>query len=122
MVVIHIKNSETDTFLYETTTATKNDDLIRDIVNVWNMRIRLAQLVGGLRELAKYGPMKQPDKAGLDEINERFDNATIAKNEHYQADPTGARTGNGPGPQLAETMERVACDTESILDKVGSSY
>jgi hypothetical protein len=31
----------------------------------------------------------------------------IAKGEHYRADPTGKRTGNGVSPQLMETMERV---------------
>ena len=32
------------------------------------MRARLMQLVGGIREMAKYGPMKQPDKAGIDTV------------------------------------------------------
>ncbi len=122
MVVIHIKNSETDSFLYETTVDTTNDALIRDLVAVWNLRIRLMQLVGSLRELSKYGPMKPPDKAGLDEINERYENMSISKNEYYQPDPTGMRTGNGPGPQLSETIERVISDTESVLDKVSSKH
>jgi hypothetical protein len=92
MVVIQIKRNEVDTFLYETTCDTPNDDMIRNLVSnlflfflvvswskkniffiykkvaVWNMRIRLQQLVGSIRELAKYGPMKPPDKAGLDEV------------------------------------------------------
>jgi hypothetical protein len=34
------------------------------------------------------------------------------------ADPAGARTGNGVGPQLSETIERVACDAEAAIDKV----
>jgi hypothetical protein len=37
-------------------------------VEVWNLRLRLMQLSGGIREAARYGPMKQPDKAGLDEV------------------------------------------------------
>jgi hypothetical protein len=68
MVVIQIKQGENDSFLYETTCSTSNDFMIRDIVEVWNLRIRLLQLCGAIRELAKYGPMKQPDKAGLDEV------------------------------------------------------
>jgi hypothetical protein len=32
------------------------------------MRLRLQQLCGGIRELARHGPMKPPDKAGLDEV------------------------------------------------------
>ncbi len=68
MVVIHVKQSDADSFLYETTCSTSNDEMIRDVVEVWNLRIRLLQLCGAIIELAKYGPMKQPDKAGLDDV------------------------------------------------------
>ena len=37
-------------------------------VKIWNLRIRLRQLSSAIRELGKYGPMKSPDKAGLDEV------------------------------------------------------
>lgn len=52
------------------------------------------------------------------QVHERYNNEAIPKNEHYQADPTGLRTGCGPGPQLVEVFERVACDAESILSEV----
>ncbi len=120
MVVIQIKNSDADTFLYETTTDTSVDFLLRDLTNIWNLRLRLQQLTGALGELAKYGPMKPPDKAGLDEINEKFSQITVDKNEYYQPDPTGARTGHGIGPQLTETFDRVIADTLSVLDKVSA--
>ena len=117
MVVVQIKTGEqqNDSFLYECTCDASADAVIRDIVNIWNTRLRLAQLVGGVRELAKHGPMKHPDKAGLDVVQEEHGGVVIEKNEYYQADPLGARTGNGPGPQLAATMERVAADAEALL-------
>ena len=121
MVVIQIKK-ENDSFLYETSCEKSNDYVVRDLVNVWNLRLRLQQLVGGLRELALYGPMKPPDKAGLDEIEEKYNGAVLSKNEYYQADPTGHRTGNGVGPQLSETIEKVCKDTESVLSSVCDFY
>lgn len=51
-------------------------------------------------------------------MKEKYDNEQIDKNEFYCADPTGARTGNGVGPQLEETMDRVARDAEEALSKV----
>lgn len=118
MVVIHVKNGgDADSFLYETTCETSNDEMIRDLVDVWNLRLRLRQLCGAIRDLGQHGPMKKPDKAGLDSIDEDYRGLTVEKNEHYKADPTGNRTGNGPGPQLMETFERVCTDTESVLDK-----
>jgi hypothetical protein len=118
MVVIQIKTSDQDSFLFETTCDTPNDTLVREICRVWNMRLRLGQLVGAIREMAKYGPMKHPNKAGLDQIGETYNNETVEKGQYYQPDPTGTRTGNGTGPQLTETIERVACDTESVLSPV----
>ena len=120
MVVIQIKNNDLDSFLYETTCDTTNDALVRDLCKIWNLRLRLRQLAGGLREMAKYGPMKHPDKAGLDDINEKHNNVVIEKGTHYQADPSGIRNGNGVGSQLTETIERVCLDAESILNKVSS--
>ena len=118
MVVIHIKPASADDgFLYETTCDTLCDTMIRDLTEVWNLRLRLRQLCGAMRELGDHGPMKPPDKAGLDSIDEDYRGLTVDKNEHYLADPTGNRTGNGPGPQLRETIERVCVDAESILDK-----
>lgn len=120
MVVIQIKTSDQDSFLYETTCDTTNDNLVREIVRVWNLRLRLGQLVGGIREMAKYGPMKHPNKAGLDHIGETYNSETIEKGPYYQPDPTGTRTGNGVGPQLSETIEKVALDTEAALSPVGT--
>ena len=117
MVVIHIKRGDSDGFLYETSCSVSNDTLIRELVAVWNMRLRLMMLCGAIRDLAKYGVMKKPDKVGLDEIDEEYNGVKIERNPHYLADPTGQRTGNGVGPQVSETIERVARDTESILDK-----
>lgn len=121
MVVIQIKNGDADGFLYETTCDQNNDAMVRDVVRIWNMRIRLRQLAGGIRELALYGPMKHPEKAGIDEILEKSGDV-IEKNEHYRPDPTGIRTGNGTGPQLADTIEKVAVETESLLDKVRNTF
>lgn len=119
MVVIHVKTqSADDAFLYETTCETQCDAMIRDLTEVWNLRLRLRQLCGALRDLGDHGPMKPLDKAGLDSIDEDYRGMTLDKNEHYKADPTGNRTGNGPGPQLRETIERVCVDAENVLDKI----
>eukprot|EP01040_Poterioochromonas_malhamensis_P005469 gene5469-5872_t len=117
MVVLQIKIGDVDGFLYETACATPNDVLVRELVKIWNLRIRLRQLCGGILDLAKHGPMKHPQKAGIDEIQERYNGEVIDKNEFYCPDPTGNRTGNGVGPHLTETIERVVREVDAILDK-----
>ena len=114
MVVIHIKKGDGDAFLYETTCQTNNADLIKELCEIWNLRLRLAQLAGGVRDVGLYGPMKPTDQFGIDSIKEEA-GETIEKGEYYRPDPSGHRTGNGPGPQLMETIEKVALDAESVL-------
>ncbi len=77
MVVIQIKSSDVDTFLYENLCDTSNDAVIRDIVRIWNMRLRLQQLIGAIRELALYGPMKPLDKAGIDKVATKLIELTL---------------------------------------------
>jgi len=115
MVVFHIKNGQQDGFLFEASVNDSNDDLIRSLVQVWNTRLRVGLLAGSVRELAKFGPAKPQDDQGIDSIKEEHEGAVVEKSASYQADPSGNRTGNGPGPQLADTLERVAQDAEDAL-------
>lgn len=115
MVLIQIKQGDQDTFLYECLSSTTNDAVIRDLVRIWNNRMRLFQLCGAIRDLGKHGPMKKPDKAGIDNIQEKYNGEVIDRNEFYQEDPTGNRTGNGVGPRMVEVFEEVARDAEEVL-------
>lgn len=123
MVLFHIKHStDQDEFLYETTLNSKNADVMEDIISIWNIRLRLRLLCGALEDLANYGPMKPPDQAGLDEIQEKYNGAVINKNEYYNPDPTGNRTGNGISPQLKDTFQKVIQNTISLISKVRLFY
>ncbi|GMH59673.1 hypothetical protein TL16_g02880 [Triparma laevis f. inornata] len=117
MVIISVKKPDGDGFLYETTTTTSNDDLIVQLCEVWNARLRVKILAPSLRELGKHGPMKKIEEQGLDEVKEKYEDANLIKNEFYVADPSGLRTGNGPGHELAATLNRVAEDAEQYCDK-----
>eukprot|EP00622_Pseudochattonella_farcimen_P007223 FR743160.1.p1 GENE.FR743160.1~~FR743160.1.p1 ORF type:complete len:234 (+),score=38.88 FR743160.1:47-703(+) len=48
-------------------------------------------------------------------MKEQYEGAALEKSTHYAADPSGMRTGNGPGPQLSETLEQVCADAEAAL-------
>ncbi|CAM9925944.1 unnamed protein product, partial [Discosporangium mesarthrocarpum] len=89
MVVVKIKRSDKDSFVVEASTAESNDTLVRRLVDIWNTRLRLMQLVGAVRELAKHGPMKPEAEHGLDEVKEEYEGLKIEKGPYYCADPTG---------------------------------
>ncbi|EWM27871.1 Protein of unknown function DUF2870 [Nannochloropsis gaditana] len=60
MVVLHVKRSDGDEFLYETTCETKNEDLIQDLVWVWNARLLLQRLVNMVQSIPQ-----EPDELGV---------------------------------------------------------
>ncbi|KAJ1450504.1 Putative flagellar basal body protein [Pelagophyceae sp. CCMP2097] len=117
MVVIHVKYGADDEFLFETACATSNDELIRDLVEVNNSRVQLSFLSGALKDLAKYGPNKPGDEQGIDELKEQLEGISIEKSANYCADPTGQRTGNGVGPQLAAVFEKVCAEAEAYVSR-----
>ena len=68
MVVFLVKNSNEDQFLFESTTAETNDNLIRKLVHMWNTRLQLNRLVMACRGLMTHGPSKPPKEHGLDSV------------------------------------------------------
>ena len=72
MVVINVKGSDRDGFLYKTTTEIANDDLIESLVEIHNEQLRAKVIADSVRGLALYGPMKEPTQVGIDEIKEKY--------------------------------------------------
>jgi len=68
MVVLIIKGSDGDGFLFETTTDTLNDHLIESLVQLQNARLRSIVIADSVRGLAQYGPMKESNAVGSDEV------------------------------------------------------
>jgi hypothetical protein len=90
MVVLQIKKSELDTFLFECTTADSNSAVINQVCRIWNLRERIGRAAAACEELAKHGPAKPEAERGLDDIAERSGKA-IVKGPHYCEDPLGNR-------------------------------
>jgi hypothetical protein len=117
MVVISLKLSDGDGFLFETTTSTPNNDLIKSLVDIHNGRLQSSVVIDSVRGLASYGPMKQPSETGIDEVAEKYADKKVDKGPNYKPDPTGIRTGNAPDENLVETLLRVIKDLEDYIDK-----
>jgi hypothetical protein len=117
MVVIHVKQGGENEFLFETTCKESNDVLIRKMAKVCNMRMCLLRLADAARELGKHGPSKKPEAQGLDQIQEEA-GETVDKGKFYVADPSGYRTGNGPGHRAADTLNKVADDAVAVCNKL----
>lgn len=109
MVVIHIKRSETDGFLYECSVTDTNESVIRELCAIHALREKLGRLAGMVDELAMHGPSKPESERGLDEVAER-EGRVVVKGPNYRADPLGSRTGDAPTPGLADVLAKTSAD------------
>lgn len=114
MVVFHVKRGDRSEFLFEASVSASNDELIRSLCRLQNLRLRLAALAEALEGLGRYGVAKPPQEQGLDAYQEGA--ATKQRGEFYEADPLGHRTGEGVSPQLRDVLARVAADAKTMLD------
>jgi hypothetical protein len=103
----------TEEFMFECSVIDSVDDVTRKIAMLHNLRLRVRRLVSGVRQLAKYGPMKHPDKYGLSEaqINAKGDSQLHCAHD----DPLGMRVGKACLPTVAKTMEKCAADAEAAV-------
>ena len=117
MVVVHIKNSEEDQFLFECSVEDSTDDTIRAIVKVWNLRQQIIRLSGHCKGVVDHGPAKKPKEVGIDHIEEQA-GKTIERGPFYQEDPTGHRTGNRVDPKLSKIIVQTCEDALKAISKL----
>lgn len=70
MVILHIKRSDANQFLYETTTDILIEDLIKELVLINNWRLKIDRAAQALEDLASKGPIKPEALRGLTGLDE----------------------------------------------------
>jgi len=110
MVVVHLKRAEDNQFLYECSVEDSVGHVQDELLKIHNTRIRVLRLADSVEELAQYGPSKTQAEQGidsvLDDVAKSEGRALPTRGPHYNADPTGRRTGEAPEPKLREVLQR----------------
>jgi len=125
MVLLHIKRSEKEGFLFEVPAATEVDAAVRQLVRVHNLRGKANRLAEAAGQLALYGPMKLPEAQGLSDstaLLEDYDSTTgnlAARSQpvhgaNYRQDPSERRTGDCPSDELAAVIQRTVDDAKAV--------
>lgn len=90
MVLIHYKKTEHNQFLYETPGATPNEEVIKGLVEINNMRVILDQLSVAIEDLATYGVLKPEELRGLsgeDTVKYALENMKPQEREQWAGTP-----------------------------------
>lgn len=125
MVLLHIKRGNESQFLYEASVTMPIAHLNKDIVLMYNGRLKIGRICCEMEELAKHGPMFPPEILGLAEeqvnelklIDEYADKCVPSGGWTYNRDPIGRRNGRQPQPKMQEILKKAIDDAKQMVAK-----
>lgn len=120
MVLLEVKRSDKkNEFMFETRVTVGVRDLIDELVELHNLRLKVQRLALTLKELAKHGPIRPEETRGISDDTSTaggLDVNSYGKPTH--PDQYGFRTGCPPPPEVAEVMTRTAEEAEAAVSHV----
>jgi len=117
MVIIDVKRSEKkNEFLYETTVKIGCCDLLQELCELHNLRLKVQRTAVTCKELAKHGPIRPEETRGIsDEVSNVTDLDVTAYGVPTNPDDNGYRTGCPPPPEVADILSRTAEEAEAAI-------
>jgi len=118
MVILDVKRSEKkNEFLYETTVKIGVGDLLKDLCEVHNLRLKVIRMSMACTELAKHGPLRPEETRGISEDLSKVTELDVnAYGQPTSPDEQGYRTGCPPPPEVAEVLKRTAEEAVAAVD------
>lgn len=93
MVILHVKRTEGNQFLYETTTEVLFQKLLEELVAINNMRLKIDRACQSMEDLASKGPMKPEALRGLQNLDDyvKHEDLTVINGLKEMPPKTGCR-------------------------------
>jgi len=125
MVRLHIKRGDESKFLFDTTCPTSMAELIPQITDIFNERLRVERLCSEVEMLADFGIAKPMEAMGLTDeqiVELKIQDLWTPKcypsgGSVFNRDDIGRRTGNAPTPQLAEVLKKTCAEAKEAISK-----
>ncbi|XP_067648128.1 cilia- and flagella-associated protein 298 [Eurosta solidaginis] len=125
MVLLQVKRGDENLFIHETSVEEGTSEIIRDIVAIYNGRLKVYRICSEIEELIDHGTMLPPEMIGLtdDQICELklrdiwAEKCIPAGGFVYNKDPLGRRNGQKPQEKMCELLKKAMEDAKKMIDK-----
>ena len=93
MVILHVKRNDANQFLYESNTGVVIEDLIRELIDINNWRLKIDRAAQAVEDLASKGPMKPEALRGLTGLDDyvKHEDLTVINGLKEMPPKTGCR-------------------------------
>ncbi|XP_003388750.1 PREDICTED: UPF0769 protein C21orf59 homolog [Amphimedon queenslandica] len=125
MVKLHIKKGEESHFLYETNVGVSVEDLIIQLVRLYNGRLKVDRLCQEIELLSSHGILLPPNMQGLTDeqiidlkLKDEYADTCIPCGGHTDnPDPVGRRNGRAPNEKMKEVLHRTISEARAAISK-----
>lgn len=125
MVRLHVKRGEENLFLHDTKITAKIEDVLKEILPIFNGRLKVGRICSEMEELMKHGVMNCPEVLELtdEQIAElKIEDPWIEKcipsgGFLLNPDPIRRRCGRQPMPDMQKVLEKAMADAKELISK-----
>ncbi|XP_028413169.1 cilia- and flagella-associated protein 298-A-like [Dendronephthya gigantea] len=125
MVILHIKKGDESQFLYDTTCQAKLSELIPELIEIYNGRLKIERLNYELEELGKHGITLPPNMQGLTEdqitdlkLRDSWADKCVPSGGFREVkDPMSKRNGQAPMENMTEIINRTRSEAMADIAK-----
>uniref|UniRef100_A0A1B0CX40 Putative secreted protein n=1 Tax=Lutzomyia longipalpis TaxID=7200 RepID=A0A1B0CX40_LUTLO len=125
MVRLQVKRGEENLFLFDTNVTTKVEDVLKQILPIYNGRLKVGRICYEIEELVKHGVMNCPEVVELTEeqvaelkINDPWIESCIPSGGYRtNIDPIRRRCGRQPMPEMQKVLEKAMADAKELISK-----
>ncbi|XP_073473226.1 cilia- and flagella-associated protein 298 [Aquarana catesbeiana] len=125
MVRLHVKLGDESQFLFDTTVNVPVDDLVKDLVVIYNGRLKVSRICSEMAELAEHGIILPPNMQGL--ADEQIEDLKL-KNEWeakcvpsggsvFKKDEIGRRSGHAPNDSMKKVLQKTMEEAKALISK-----
>lgn len=125
MVMLHIKRGDESQFLLETTVQIPVEDLMKEIIPIYNGRLKVTRISAEMEELADHGITLPPNMMGLadEQIedlklkDEWADKCVPSGGAEFKKDEIGRRNGQAPNDKMGEILKKTIKEAKDMVSK-----
>ncbi|XP_022089950.1 UPF0769 protein C21orf59 homolog isoform X2 [Acanthaster planci] len=125
MVKLHVKHRDESQFLYDTTVNTTVDDLIKELVIIYNGRLKIGRLCQEMKELSEHGISLPPNMQGLTEeqieelkLKDEWEAKCVPSGGAiFSKDPIGRRNGYACNEKMKEVISKTISEATKAVSK-----
>ncbi|XP_077976917.1 cilia- and flagella-associated protein 298-like [Glandiceps talaboti] len=125
MVRLHIKRGDESQFLHDTTVTSKMENVIKEVAEIYNGRLKVQRICYEMEELAKHGVSLPPNMQGLTDeqvedlklVDEWGERCQPSGGAEFNKDKIGRRNGQAPNENMAEVINKTISEARKIISK-----